>query len=212
MAKYRDILRLRSLGDQSWVGIAAKCGCSDRTVRRMMKCVVEHGLKWPLPPEMTDEWLKRLVYVTRAKEEGKRTPDYDKLLEEMTNISINYSKSIKFPPKLRLHMCRGQYITVYKDILYNLGSPKSFQFWWSAHENMLLIGRSEAKAHQSVNVDDYYYRTKSSFKIRERGFLRMIMILTKWDKDADFDIYGEYVPELDMVGFRMEKANIREVV
>ena len=47
MTKYREILRLRSLG-LSQNDIAASCQVSKKTVNRVLKLANEHNFRWPL--------------------------------------------------------------------------------------------------------------------------------------------------------------------
>ena len=51
MTKYREILRLKSLGF-SERSIATSCGVSRNTVSKVTKCADELQLKWPLDFDM----------------------------------------------------------------------------------------------------------------------------------------------------------------
>ena len=76
MTNYREILRLHSLG-HSQRNIAASCGCGKGTVQRTVEHAKKHGLVWPLPPEMTDERLRKL-FLSSAKDSGYyMDPNFD---------------------------------------------------------------------------------------------------------------------------------------
>ena len=53
MTKYREILRLKSLGF-SERNIAQSCGVSRNTVAKVLKKAAEINLSWPLDFDMTD--------------------------------------------------------------------------------------------------------------------------------------------------------------
>ena len=56
MTKYREILRLKSLGF-SERNIAQSCGVSRNTVAKVLKKAAEIKLSWPLDFDMTDSAL-----------------------------------------------------------------------------------------------------------------------------------------------------------
>ena len=57
MTNYREILRLQSLG-MNKQETAASVGCSRNTVAEVLRRAKEKGLKYPLPPGMTDVMCK----------------------------------------------------------------------------------------------------------------------------------------------------------
>ena len=91
MIKYREILRLHSQG-LSQRSIAASCNCGKGTVQRTIAHAKEHGLEWPLPPEMTDDWLGKLFSASFAgKSEGYKEPDFEKIHREMAKKGVTLS-------------------------------------------------------------------------------------------------------------------------
>ena len=67
MTKYREILRLKSLGF-SERNIAQSCGVSRNTVAKVLKKAAEINLSWPLDFDMTDSALEKLfVYAIPQK-------------------------------------------------------------------------------------------------------------------------------------------------
>ena len=61
MTKYREILRLKSLGF-SERNIAQSCGVSRNTVAKVLKKAAEIKLSWPLDFDMTDSALEDLMF------------------------------------------------------------------------------------------------------------------------------------------------------
>lgn len=59
MTKYREILRLKSLGF-SERNIAHSCGVSRNTVAKVVKKAAEIKLSWPLDHDMTDSTLEEI--------------------------------------------------------------------------------------------------------------------------------------------------------
>ena len=60
MNKYREILRLKSLGF-SMRNIAQNCGVSKSTVAKVLKKAAKIKLSWPLDFDMTDSALDALL-------------------------------------------------------------------------------------------------------------------------------------------------------
>ena len=61
MTKYREILRLKSIGC-SERKIARSCGVSRNTVAKVVQKATEVNLSWPLNSSMTDSALEELMF------------------------------------------------------------------------------------------------------------------------------------------------------
>lgn len=61
MTKYREILRMQSLGF-SERNIAQSCGVSRNTVAKVLKKAAEINISWPLDFDMTDSALEELMF------------------------------------------------------------------------------------------------------------------------------------------------------
>ena len=66
MTKYREILRLKSLGF-SERNIAQSCGVSRNTVAKVLKKAAEIKLSWPLDFDMTDSALEELMFPMKTR-------------------------------------------------------------------------------------------------------------------------------------------------
>lgn len=88
MTKYREILRLKSLGF-SERNIAASCGVSRNTVAKVTKRAEELQLKWPLDFDMTDSVLDNLMFPKDKSATKKRMPDYDYIRKELLRNGVN---------------------------------------------------------------------------------------------------------------------------
>lgn len=66
MTKYREIIRLTSLGF-SQRDIMASCGIAQKTVVKVQKRAKELSLTWPLDESMTDIELQKLMFSHESK-------------------------------------------------------------------------------------------------------------------------------------------------
>ena len=90
MTKYREILRLASLGI-SQQQIADGCSVSKKTVNRVLKRANEIGLSWPLKASETDAVLAEKLFPPSAKQmpSARRMPDYDYIQKELLRNGVN---------------------------------------------------------------------------------------------------------------------------
>ena len=87
MVKYREILRLRSLGN-SQRQIAASVHSSRDTVSEVFKLAEEHNVAWPLDDAMTDRALYALLYPDRASQTERKEPDYQYIHNELAKDGV----------------------------------------------------------------------------------------------------------------------------
>ena len=66
MTKYREILRLKSLG-LSQQSIADSCNVSKKTVNRVLKRAKELNISWPLDKSDTDAVLAEMFFLLQSK-------------------------------------------------------------------------------------------------------------------------------------------------
>jgi transposase len=89
MVKIREILRLKSLG----IGIRAtanSCNCSRNTVRNVLERARIQGLSWPLPEDMDDASLTKLLYpIVSSPNKRKQEPDYEYIHKELKQPNVN---------------------------------------------------------------------------------------------------------------------------
>ena len=82
MTKYREILRLSSLGFSNR-NIALSVPCSRNTVSKVLKRAKELNLSWPLSDDQTDAVLEQLLYPKLHNRSNRRMPDYDYIRKEL---------------------------------------------------------------------------------------------------------------------------------
>jgi len=88
MTKYREILRLQSLGINQ-TGIAVSCGHSRATVRKVLNRAKELDISWPLQAEVTDAELeKQFSPNISASDPFRRYPDYEHIDREMMKNGV----------------------------------------------------------------------------------------------------------------------------
>ena len=89
MTKYREIVRLSSLG-LSQQDIADSCSVSKKTVNRVLKRAKEIKLSWPLDENMTDAVIAKTLFPSKNQSSsGKRLPDYDYIRKELLRNGVN---------------------------------------------------------------------------------------------------------------------------
>ena len=91
MTKYREILRLRSLG-LSQNDIAASCQVSKKTVNRVLKLANEHNLRWPLEERLTDREIDKIIHPNgneARKTTDRKLPDFDRIKNELLRNGVN---------------------------------------------------------------------------------------------------------------------------
>ena len=88
MTKYREILRLKSLGF-SERNIAHSCGVSRNTVAKVVKKAAGINLSWPLDHDMTDSTLEEMLFPKTKSATNKRMPDYDYIRRELLRNGVN---------------------------------------------------------------------------------------------------------------------------
>lgn len=72
---------MRSMGI-SQRNTAYSCGCARSTVQDVERLAIAAGIKWPLPEEMTDEALRKLLYPPKPADQDKYPIDCKKVAEE----------------------------------------------------------------------------------------------------------------------------------
>ena len=88
MTKYREILRLLSLGI-SERKIAESCDVSRNTVSRIRKRSDATGLKWPLEASLTDKVLETMLYPKGTVDTSeKRMPDFEYIRKELLKNGV----------------------------------------------------------------------------------------------------------------------------
>ena len=91
MTKYREILRLHSLGF-SQQNIAYSCNVSKKTVNKVLKQAIDVGISWPLDDSMTDAVLAGILFPARGKSSvatTKRMPDLNYIHKELLRNGVS---------------------------------------------------------------------------------------------------------------------------
>lgn len=88
MTKYREILRLKSLGF-SERNIALSCACSRNTVSNAIKKAADLKISWPLNDNQTDAVLKEMLFPKIQSEKLKRKPNYAYIRKELLRNGVS---------------------------------------------------------------------------------------------------------------------------
>jgi len=88
MTKYREILRLSSLGF-SERNIALSCNISRNTVAKVLSEAKSKGIAWPLEDNVTDLSLENTLFPKEKTATEKRMPDYEYIRKELLRNGVN---------------------------------------------------------------------------------------------------------------------------
>ena len=88
MTKYREILRLKSLGF-SERNISLSVPCSRNTVSKVLRLAREKAISWPLPEGTTDADLEKQFSSSAASVSTKRMPDYAYIRKELLKNGVS---------------------------------------------------------------------------------------------------------------------------
>ena len=87
MSGYREILRLNSLG-LSRRTIAGSVSRSRDTVSSVLARAAKLGLEWPLPLDVTDSELQKMLFPEKEKHTSIRIPDCEYIHKELARPSV----------------------------------------------------------------------------------------------------------------------------
>ncbi|MDW7662993.1 MAG: IS21 family transposase, partial [Bacillota bacterium] len=90
MTKYREILRLSSMG-LSQRSIAASCQCSRNTVSNVLIRANEMGLSWPIPEDVGDAELQYMLFPDKALQSSRKVPDCEYIHRELAKSGVTLS-------------------------------------------------------------------------------------------------------------------------
>ena len=88
MTKYREILRLKSLGFSDR-NIAHSCGVSRNTVAKVIKKAEEIHLSWPFEYDMSDSTLEELLFPKGKSATNRQMPDFEYIRKELLRNGVN---------------------------------------------------------------------------------------------------------------------------
>ena len=117
MTKYREILRLSSLGFSNR-NIALSVPCSRNTVAKVLKRAQELDISWPLEDNQTDGVLESLFYPKQSDRSQKRMPDYDYIHKELLRNGV--SKKLLWTEYMEGCRANGDEPLMYSQFCYHI--------------------------------------------------------------------------------------------
>ena len=117
MTKYREILRLSSLGFSNR-NIALSVPCSRNTVAKVLKRAQELDISWPLEDNQTDEVLEGLFYPKQRDRSQKRMPDCDYIHKELLRNGV--SKKLLWTEYMEDCRANGDEPLMYSQFCYHI--------------------------------------------------------------------------------------------
>jgi transposase len=89
MRKIKEVLRLKYEADLSYEAISKSCNIGHTTVGEYVKRAQEAGLRWPLPKDMDDNLLEKLLYPHPTNTVTKKPlPDWSNIHKELKKKSV----------------------------------------------------------------------------------------------------------------------------
>ena len=88
MTKYREILRLHSLGF-SQQNIAYSSNVSKKTVNRVINRAKELNISWPLDDNQTDAVLEQILFSKSKTDTVKKMPDFAYIRKELLKNRVS---------------------------------------------------------------------------------------------------------------------------
>ena len=118
MTKYREILRLKSLG-LSQQSIADSCNVSKKTVNRVLKRAKELNISWPLDKSDTDAVLAEMFFPSAKQvRSNKQMPDYDYVHKELLRNGV--SKKLLWTEYMEDCHANGDEPLMYSQFCYHI--------------------------------------------------------------------------------------------
>lgn len=119
MTKYREILRLASLG-LSQQSIADSCNASKKTVNRVLKRAKELQLYWPLEETKTDSVIAEKLFPSAPGKvsSSKKLPDFDYIQKELLRNGVN--KKLLWTEYLEECRLSGESPLMYSQFCYHI--------------------------------------------------------------------------------------------
>ena len=117
MAKYREILRLSSLGFSNR-NIALSVPCSRNIIAKVLKRAQELDISWTLEDNKTDELLEGLFYPKQNDHSQKRMPDYDYIRKELLRNGV--SKKLLWTEYMEECRANGDEPLMYSQFCYHI--------------------------------------------------------------------------------------------
>ena len=117
MTKYREILRLSSLGFSNR-NIALSVPCSRNTVAKVLKRAQELDISWPLEDNQTDGGLEALFHPKQSDRSPKRMPDYNYIHKELLRNGV--SKKLLWTEYIEDCRANGDEPLMYSQFCYHI--------------------------------------------------------------------------------------------
>jgi hypothetical protein len=96
------------------------------------------------------------------------------------------------------------------NVLEKLGLPKWLEFWWSESKRILFITASDIDSPAGLELPyNIYFVDNIRSKIYNSLLLHKIADLYGWEKNTYARFYGEYIPEINMVAFKLSSVSIQ---
>lgn len=129
MRKIREVLRLTWACQQSQRQVAQQCCLSRPTIKDYVARAGLAGLSWPLPPELSDGQLERLLFPPAALlDDARPTPDWPTVYAGMKQKNV--TKFLLWEDYRRIH-------------------PTGYNYSWFCEHYRLWLGKRDVSMRQN---------------------------------------------------------------
>ncbi len=156
MTKYREILRLKSLGF-SERNIALSVPCSRNTVSKVIKLANAMNISWPLPEGTTDADLEKQFKSPASTTTAKRMPDYDYIRKELLKNGV--TKKLLWTEYMEECRQSGDKPLMYSQFCYHIQQDENKHR--ATIEKKCTLTIKEASAYSGIGVNKIREISKS---------------------------------------------------
>jgi len=103
-------------------------------------------------------------------------------------------------------------IRLYRSVIHALGNPACVRFWWNENDKSIFVSAAKTAADSAANtaedaaivIPNGCRHHKNGVRFQNRQLLNCLNILAGWEKGSFHRLYGEFIPELLMVVFKLD--------
>jgi len=108
-------------------------------------------------------------------------------------------------PTIRFKSSRK--LSINRKALRDLGKPDNVIFFVEKSKHILLVGVSPEVTNLSFKVNENCYNSNNGcFRIECSAFINAIIKLTGWNSGKNYAVTGEYIEQMNMIAFYLDKA------
>jgi hypothetical protein len=107
---------------------------------------------------------------------------------------------------LAFRIGNGSEFGLHKSVLRIINNPSEIHLWWCENQKMLLIGVADKSHPLSIHIPEYGFRNGRGTVFYNQILHQRLKKLIGCNSNFTLKLCGEYVPDLNMVAFRIPYA------